>query len=88
MAFCDTDRRDHEQARAVAANLIASIQSEITRNIELYDLSLQAVADGLKLPELERVDPVLRQIILFDRSATARELGSTLVLGEPRECDA
>lgn len=78
----DAGRRDHEQARVVAANLIASIQSEISRNIELYDLSLQAVADGLQLPELERVDPVLRQIILFDRSATARDLGLIFVLSE------
>jgi diguanylate cyclase (GGDEF)-like protein len=71
---------DHEQARNAANNVVGSIQSEISRNIELYDLSLQAVVDGLKLPNIETVDPALRNVILFDRSATARDLGSIFVL--------
>src|SRR5664279_5036066 len=78
----DSARRDHERALVAATNLTESIQSEIARNIELYDLSLQAVVDGLQLPDFGRIDPMLRQIILFDRSATARDLGSILVLSE------
>ena len=78
----DSGRRDHENALVAATNLTASIQSEIARNIELYDLSLQAVAEGLQLPDFERIDPALRQIILFDRSASARDLGSIMVLNE------
>src|ERR1019366_6959728 len=78
----DSGRRDHEHALVAATNLTASIQSEIARNIELYGLSLQAVAEGLQLPDFERIDPALRQIILFDRSASARDLGSIMVLNE------
>jgi len=78
----DTARRDYENALVSATNLTKSIQSEIARNIELYDLSLQAVADGLQLPGFDRIDPALRQIILFDRAASARDLGSILVLNE------
>jgi len=72
--------RDFEHSRAAAANLAASIASDIERNIELYDLSLQAVVDGIKLPEFNTITPELRQVILFDRAATAKDMGSILVL--------
>jgi diguanylate cyclase (GGDEF)-like protein len=74
--------RDFEHSRTAAANLIASIASDIERNIELYDLSLQAVVDGLKLPEFSNIAPELRQVILFDRAATAKDMGSILVLND------
>jgi diguanylate cyclase (GGDEF)-like protein len=72
--------RDYEHNRAAAANLVASIASEIDRNIELYDLSLQAVVDGIRLPEINKIRPELRQVVLFDRAATAKDMGSILVL--------
>ncbi|NEV02077.1 sensor domain-containing diguanylate cyclase [Bradyrhizobium uaiense] len=72
--------KDYWHAKEGATNLVASIASEIDRNIELYDLSLQAVADGVKLPELVKISPELRQVVLFDRAATAKDLGSILVL--------
>lgn len=72
--------KDYQHAKEGATNLVASIASEIDRNIELYDLSLQAVADGVKLPELGKISPELRQVVLFDRAATAKDLGSILVL--------
>ncbi|MHC2335885.1 sensor domain-containing diguanylate cyclase [Bradyrhizobium sp. USDA 4454] len=72
--------KDYQHAKQGATNLVASIASEIDRNIELYDLSLQAVADGVKLPELTKISPELRQVLLFDRAATAKDLGSILVL--------
>ncbi|SDJ58995.1 diguanylate cyclase (GGDEF) domain-containing protein [Bradyrhizobium sp. Rc2d] len=73
-------QKDFQHAKEAATNLVASIASEIDRNIELYDLWLQAVADGVKLPEINRVSPELRQVVLFDRAATAKDLGSILVL--------
>jgi len=73
-------QKDFQHAKEGATNLVASIASEIERNIELYDLSLQAVADGVKLPEINRISPELRQVVLFDRAATAKDLGSILVL--------
>ncbi|MCP3420054.1 sensor domain-containing diguanylate cyclase [Bradyrhizobium brasilense] len=72
--------KDYQHAKQGATNLVASIASEIDRNIDLYDLSLQAVADGVKLPELGKISPELRQVVLFDRAATAKDLGSILVL--------
>lgn len=75
----DMARRDRDKALDAAANLVATIANDISRNIQLYDLSLQAVIDGLKLPDINKVDPELRRLILFDRAATAKDLGAILV---------
>jgi len=72
--------RDYLHAREAAANLVSSLASEIERNIELYDLSLQAVVDGMKLAEIGKVSPELRQVVLFNRASTAKDMGSILVL--------
>jgi diguanylate cyclase (GGDEF)-like protein len=80
MVLIEMGHRDYEKARQAAANVIATIDSEIARNLELYDLSLQAVVDGMKLPKVLRADPELRQLILFDRAATAKHMGSIFVL--------
>ena len=55
---------------------------DIARNIELYDLSVQAVAHGLQFPGILTIDPDLRQMILFDRATNARHLGFINVLNE------
>ena len=75
-------RQTWDGATRAARNLVAAVSQDIGRNIELYDLSLQAVIDGLKLPEINRVGPETRQALLFDRAATAKYLGSILVLDE------
>ncbi len=71
-----------DRAGDAAASLAAAIKTDVAGNIETLDLSLQAVIDNLKHPELDRISPHLRQLVLFDRSATARHLGSMLVLDE------
>ena len=76
----DMARRDRDKALDSSTNLVATIANDISRNIDLYDLSLQAVVDGLKLPEIDQVSPELRHLILFDRAATAKDLGSILVI--------
>lgn len=71
----DAARRSEVTSRS----LVQVLGRDIARNIELYDLSLRSVVDGLKLPELAQADPELRQMILFDRAATAENFGHTLV---------
>lgn len=61
-------------------NVAATIEHDITRTIELYDLSLRAVVDGLRLPGIGGLDPAMRNEVLFDRAATARFLGPIRVL--------
>ena len=76
----DSRNRDLEQAKQAASNVIALLSSEIDRNLELYDLSLQAVVDGMKLPAVAELSPEIRQLVLFDRAATAKDMGSIFVL--------
>jgi diguanylate cyclase (GGDEF)-like protein len=72
--------RERDQAQLAVSNVVTTINADIERNLEIYDLSLQAVADGVKLPEYKQFSPALRQIVLFDRAATARDMGSISIL--------
>jgi diguanylate cyclase (GGDEF)-like protein len=76
----DMARRDRTKALDAATNLVATMANDISRNIELYDLSLQSVLEGLRVPEIEKVSPLVRHLVLFDRSATAKDLGSIQVI--------
>lgn len=74
--------RKTEWTRAVevAQSLLVAVASETERNIESLDLSMRAVIDGLSNPEVRDVSPTLRQLVLFDRSATARHLDALTAL--------
>ena len=75
-------RAVYERAGDAAASLAAAIESEVAHNIETLDLTLQAAIDNLRRPDIERMDPELRQLVLFDRSAAARHLGAILIIDE------
>jgi diguanylate cyclase (GGDEF)-like protein len=64
----------------VAESIATLIEQDIARNIELYDLALQAVADSVKDPEVMALPSRLRQMAVFDRTATAPGLGAMVVL--------
>ncbi|WP_165937921.1 sensor domain-containing diguanylate cyclase [Methylobacterium segetis] len=67
------------RTRIASHSLVQVLGRDIARNIELYDLSLRAIVDGMKLPAVVNADPATRQLILFDRAATAENFGHTLV---------
>ncbi|PUA16606.1 sensor domain-containing diguanylate cyclase [Glaciimonas sp. PCH181] len=71
-----------ERAQESALNVALLVERDIGRNLEVYDLSLQAVIEGLKHPEVINLPPDLRQMVLFDHSATAQDMGYLLVLDE------
>jgi diguanylate cyclase (GGDEF)-like protein len=71
-----------EKAEQTSKNLLQVIERDIARNIEIIDLTLRAVIDNLKAPGVAEASPELRQLILFDRAATARDMGVMLVLDE------
>ncbi len=61
-------------------NLVAAVEADIARNVELYDLSLQAVVDGVRSAEVQALSPRIRNLVLFDRAATAEHFGPIQVL--------
>lgn len=68
------------QAKQASANLALVLERDISRNIALYDLSLQGVVKALQEPDINQVSPAIRHMALFDSSATGEDLGSILVL--------
>ncbi|WP_346777926.1 sensor domain-containing diguanylate cyclase [Paraburkholderia sp. Ac-20340] len=63
-----------------SSNIVRIVTADITRNVELYDLSLQAVVSGAQQPQTWRLPDALRQRMLFDRATAASFLGGAYVL--------
>lgn len=74
--------RESELAKAVLAgdNTVSAISVDIARNLEMFDLSLRAVTDNLHHPGVESLSKDIRELVLFDRAATAKHLSSIRVL--------
>ncbi|MFL6810798.1 MAG: cache domain-containing protein, partial [Bradyrhizobium canariense] len=75
----DMRRGEEALARQTLENLATTIESDVSRNIEIYDLSLKAVASNMLLPEIATVSKPIRHLILFDHATTARHFGAIQV---------
>lgn len=74
-------RRDAwQQAEQSSTNLAVALERDIARNIAVFDLSLQGAIQALQEPGIDKVDSQMKQLFVFDRSASAEYLGSILVL--------
>ena len=71
----DMRRGEERLARQTLENLASGINADINRNVELYDLSLRAVASSMVMPEINQVSKPIRHLILFDHAATAKHFG-------------
>jgi diguanylate cyclase (GGDEF)-like protein len=69
-----------EHTRDTLRDIAVIAQRDIERNLELYELSLQAVVDGLQEADVMALPPHMRREVLFDRAASAKYLGSMLVM--------
>ena len=75
----DMRRGEEALARQTLENLASGIDADINRNVELFDLSLRAVASGMVMPEVQDLSKSIRQLILFDHAATANHFGAIQV---------
>lgn len=76
-------RRDAwEEAAQTSQNLLRLIERDIERNVEIIDLALRGVVEKMRTPAIAEAEPALRQVMLFDRAATAQDIGVMLVLDE------
>ena len=75
----DMRHGEEQLARQTLENLASGIDADISRNVELYDLSLRAVASNMVLPEIQEVSKSIRHLILFDHAATAEHFGAIQV---------
>ncbi len=67
-------------AEAAETNLATALAQDMDRNVELLDLSIQAARDSWADPRVRALDPELRQMVVFDHSATARYIDAILVV--------
>lgn len=75
----DMRRGEEGLARQTLENLASGIDADLNRNVELYDLSLRAVASNMVAPEINNVSKPIRHLILFDHAATANHFGAIQV---------
>jgi diguanylate cyclase (GGDEF)-like protein len=75
----DMRRGEEALARQMLENLASGVDSDINRNIELYDLSLRAAASNMTLPEIKDLSKPILHLLLFDRAATAKHFGALQV---------
>jgi diguanylate cyclase (GGDEF)-like protein len=75
----DMRRGEEELARQTLENLASSIDADIARNVEVYDLSLRAVVSSMVMPEIKDLGKPMLHLILFDHAATARHFGAIQV---------
>ena len=75
-AYLDVGRT----AALSTANLAESVAQDVDRNIELLDLSLEAVTRSWSDPRVRALDADLQDLVLFDNAARARDFGGIVVL--------
>src|ERR1700749_935309 len=61
----DMRRGEENLARQSLENLATGIDADISRNIEVYDLSLRAVASNMVMPDIKDVSKPILHLILF-----------------------
>lgn len=67
-------------ARETSANVVSLVSSDLARNVEIYDLSLQEIVRRAQEPTVWKLPDELRRTVLFDRATTAAYLGGAYVL--------
>jgi diguanylate cyclase (GGDEF)-like protein len=72
------DALDH--ARQTSQNLVSIVSSDLERNVEIYDLSLQSMVEGARDPVVSALPLYLRRAVLFDHATTAGYLGGAYVI--------
>ena len=76
----DQSRREAWAAQEASSDrLLRALERDIGRTISAFDLSLNGLMDALAAPAIDRTDPAVRHQALFDRAATAEDLGALLV---------
>lgn len=64
-----------ELARQSSENLAATIDADLSRNLEIYDLSLRNVVNNMLELDTQRIGLPILHLILFDHAATAKYYG-------------
>jgi diguanylate cyclase (GGDEF)-like protein len=80
MSLINQRHERYEHAVANDANVVSALSADVAHTIELYDLSLQGVADDMRLPNVRALDPKTRQLVIFDHNLNGSFTGPIRVL--------
>lgn len=80
LALRETRSDIWQQAQQSARNLLLALDRDIGRNVTILDLSLQGAIEALAEPGIDQASRGVRHHALFDRSSSAMDLGSILIL--------
>jgi len=80
MAICasvllDIRASKEELARQSSQNLAATIDADLDRTLEIYDLSLRNVVNNIEGLDTDRISLPMLNLILFDHAATVKYYG-------------
>src|SRR6516162_3441587 len=73
------------RAQREGENIVQAIEADVSRNIELYDLSLQGLREALATEAVAHVGQEVQRLALFDHAASAKYMGSLYVLNAAAE---
>jgi diguanylate cyclase (GGDEF)-like protein/PAS domain S-box-containing protein len=82
LVLWDGQRDVERQADLAANNVVQAVVQDISRNIEIFDLSLEGVISALADANIMALPPASRAKALFDNAATAAYLNAIIVLDE------
>lgn len=80
LALLDARRDAWRQAEQASMNLVIALERDVSRNLSVYEVSVQGVIEALRQPGIDQVSPGIRHAVLFDRADSAEYLGSILIL--------
>jgi diguanylate cyclase (GGDEF)-like protein len=69
-----------EAAQRTASNITQLIDTDVARNVELYDMALKGLIAATGRTDLQGISADIRHLVLFDRSAAAPFKGDILLL--------
>jgi PAS domain S-box-containing protein len=78
----DERQNAFDQAKASSSNLIASVSRDISRNIEIIDLTIQKLIERINQPGFNQLGSDLQRQLLFDQVAMAQYFAALAVVDE------
>jgi diguanylate cyclase (GGDEF)-like protein/PAS domain S-box-containing protein len=78
----DERQNAFDQAKASSSNLVASVSRDISRNIEIIDLTIQKLIERINQPGFNQLGSDLQRQLLFDQVAMAQYFAALAVVDE------
>jgi diguanylate cyclase (GGDEF)-like protein len=69
-----------DRAKETSRNLVSIIEGTISRDVEVYTITLKAIVDSAEQPEMMALPPGLRRQAMFDHSAMSSYIGGPYLM--------